>query len=166
MKKHRKLIKYLISEKDISLHELVSKDYLNTRQYIGSRKFINELESIIYTLDLLKKNNYIRVIRTSGTSDAGFYDGIFVNNEFKLEEVKMVHYTIEKFKKIYGEEYEINFDIYNFSKFFYLTKEEINFWLPIFVAIITAFLTALLTSLLSGENCYTSEVILHTFRFR
>jgi hypothetical protein len=150
MKIHKQFINELIRQRNAGVSFLLGEKGLNIFQSgKNTLEMLDEIDSIIYTIEFLKKEDLIQVTNNSNTVVPNY---AFFNELRSPDDVHHLHYTHEEFKKYYGMLLRVKPEIFRFKKRLYKTEKEIkdlkDLWLPIFIALLTAFFTAFFTAFL------------------
>ena len=158
MKINTKLVDLILLRRQPYLHRLlIEKKALDIESLKPDlSRFLNELDSIFYTLDFLEKNRLILIERNNSNSTLEIFNGF---NSFEKEDEAIFGqmYYYDKFKEKYVMSWRIEMQsgLLAFKNNGYKTDEQLkdnrNFWLAIGVAIGSSAITALLTTLF--RNC-------------
>jgi hypothetical protein len=158
----------LIANRHIRIGELFSDNVglgLKNR-YKTFPSLVEKLDEILYILNKLEKENYIKIkhIVNNLNEGADFFNGIPVENKDEKVDITVnkLYWFVNHVKEIYPWEITTESGIIEYKKNNYKTHEEIN-WnktrnLSLCIALITAVITAVLSAWLTHPpviNCFS-----------
>ena len=156
MNLHREFINKIILKRQATLIQFLDgEDSLNLSRFKPdfSTPFWNELDSIFFTIDFLRKNDLILVDEKTIQQKLPFLIG-FNLDSLSVEDMKYtIHYFVEKLKISAGWKIESLPGLITFKNNNYQTdsqrRDNKNFWFTILIAISSPFLTVLAPEIFS-----------------